>query len=256
MNLARILEGYLEPLALLWLLVLGHGLLKLAKRQWRRSLCPLLVAAGLFVIGATPLPISLLVSLERPYAGVAMASVPPADAVVMLGGMTTPSASDPFGFQFSDSVDRVVTAIELVRQRKGRMLVVGGGLDSRVPNAGEGESLRQWIETWHVLPAPVQVLGACQNTRDEAVRTRALADAQGWQRIILVTSAAHMRRAEATFRRAGLEVVPFACDFEGMSALPWRWEDGVRPSVSGFDRLGRYLHEVIGLWVYRWRGWA
>jgi uncharacterized SAM-binding protein YcdF (DUF218 family) len=64
-----------------------------------------------------------------------------------------------------------------------------------------------------------------------------------------------MRRAEATFRGAGLEVVPFACDFAGMAALPWRWEDTLTPSVLGFQQLDGYLHEVIGMWVYRWRGW-
>lgn len=256
MNLARILEAALDPLALMCLLLLSYVLLKVAKRQWRKTVCPLLVALCICVIGTSPLPASLLASLERPYSGATIASLPPADAVVMLGGMTAPSPSDPFGFQFEASVDRVVTAIELARQRKGRVLVVGGGLSSRVANPGEGEFLRQWIEAWRVPPAPVQVLGACRNTKDEAVRTRALADSQGWQRIILVTSAAHMRRAEATFRRAGLEVVPFACDFEGMSAFPWCWEDVLLPWATGFDRLNRYLHEVVGLWVYRWRGWA
>ena len=256
MNPARLLDGFLQPLALLWLVLLLYGLLKLAKRQWRRAGCPLLVATCLYVVGATRLPVSLLASLERPYAGVPVSSLPAADAVVMLGGMTIPSSPDLFGFHFDAEVDRVVTAIELVRQRKGRVLVLGGGLNARTANPGEGELLRHWIEAWNVPPAPVQVLGVCRNTRDEAVRARALAEAQGWQRIILVTSAAHMRRAEATFRRTGLDVIPFACDFDAMAALPWGWEDALCPSVSGFQRLDRYLHEIIGMWVYRWRGWV
>ena len=255
MDTARVIEGFLQPLALLWLALLLYALLKLARRQWRLACCPLLVAACLYAVGATSLPASLLASLERPYAGVEIPSLPAADAVVMLGGITTPSSPDVFDFQFEGEVDRVITAIELVRQRKGRALVVGGGLDGRTANPGEGELLRRWIEAWNVPPAPVHVLGVCQNTRDEAVRTRALAEAQGWQRIILVTSAAHMRRAEATFRGAGLEVIPFACDFAGMAALPWRWEDTLTPSVLGFQQLDGYLHEVIGMWVYRWRGW-
>ena len=255
MNPARVLDGFLQPLALLWLALLFYALLKLARRQWRLACCPLLVAACLYVVGATSLPASLLASLERPYAGVEIPSLPAADAVVMLGGMTAPSSTDVFGFHFDGEVDRVVTAIELVRQRKARALVLGGGLNARTANPGEGELLRRWIEAWNVPPAPVHVLGACQHTRDEAVRTRALAEAQGWQRIILVTSAAHMRRSEATFRRAGLEVLPFACDFDGLAALPWRWEDSLAPSVPGFERLGRYLHEVVGMWTYRWRGW-
>jgi len=256
MNPARLLDGLLQPLAVLWLGVTLYGLVKLARRQWRLAGCPLLVAACLYALGATSLPAKLLASLERPYAGGELSSLPPADAVVMLGGMTTPSAEDLFDFDFDAEVDRVVTAIELVRQRKGRALVVGGGMNARIANPGEGELLRRWIELWNVPQAPVHVLGVCLNTRDEAVRARALAEAQGWQRIILVTSAAHMRRAAACFRRAGLEVVPWACDFDGMSSLPWRWQDSILPSVSGFEMLSRYLHEVVGMWVYRWRGWV
>lgn len=256
MDLARVINEYLQPLALLWLALLFYVLLKLARRQWRRAWCPLLVAACIYVVGATRIPTSLLASLERPYVGGTISSVPAADAVVMLGGMTRPSTNDLFGFHFEAEADRVIAAIELVRRHKGRVLVLGGGMSPVIPNPGEGELLRPWIETWNVAPAPVQVLGVCLNTRDEAVRTRALAQAQGWQRIILVTSACHMRRAEATFRKVGLDVIPFACDFAGTAALPWRWEDALLPpSAIGFERLGQYLHEVIGVAVYRWRGW-
>jgi uncharacterized SAM-binding protein YcdF (DUF218 family) len=241
---------------LLWVALSLYALVKLARRQWRLAGCPLLAAICIYVVGATSLPWRLAASLERPYAGRELASLAAADAVVMLGGITRPSPHEFFGFHFDAEADRVVTAIELLRQRKGRALVLGGGLDDRRPNPGEGELLRRWIETWNVPPAPVHVLGICENTRDEAARTRALAEAQGWQRIILVTSAAHMRRAEATFRRAGLDVVPWACDFDALSALPRPWRDALLPSVTGFQKLGQYFHEKVGMWVYRWRGWV
>ncbi|MCZ7634940.1 MAG: YdcF family protein [Verrucomicrobia bacterium] len=253
--MAKLLSDCLQPLAALWLGLVLLTLWRWGQRQWRLSLCPALLAALVWGIGATPLPATWLASLERPYAVVDTATGPPADAVVMLGGMTTPSEHDVFGFHFGGDADRVVTAVELVRQRKGRVLVLGGGQSPQTPNPGEGELLRRWVEAWNVPRTPVFLLGVCRDTRDEAERTRTLAELHGWKRILLVTSAAHMRRAEATFRRLGLEVTPWACDFDGLSALAGRRGLYLIPGTSGFDQLDRYVHEVVGYWVYRWRGW-
>jgi hypothetical protein len=27
------------------------------------------------------------------------------------------------------------------------------------------------------------------------------------------------------------------------------------PGPGGFEGLAAYLHEIVGWWVYRWRGW-
>ncbi len=254
--MAKALSIFLQPLAALWVLMILVLLWSLRRRYWRAAGGLFLAVAGLYVVGGTPLSTHLLASLERPYAEIQLARLPEADAVVLLGGMLSPSSRDVFGFHFDGGVDRAVTALEAVRQHKGRALVVGGGMNPRVPNLGEGEFLRRWMAHWKLSPVPVETLGACRDTRDEAERTRQLAAARGWRRIILVTSASHMRRAEATFRRTGLEVVCLPCDFEGLAGLETRrnWL-GLAPHLNGFIHLERYLYERVGWWVYRWRGW-
>lgn len=252
----KTLAGFVGGIALLWLVLVATGVWQLWRRRWRGALLPLAVAALIYGVGATPLTALLLASLERPYAGVKIELLPAADAVVMLGGMGGASPHEVFAFQFDAQTERVVTAVELVRQRKGKALVLGGGWSPWVPNPGEGELMKGWLAAWGVSPVPMHVLGLCKDTRDEALRARALADAQGWRRVILVTSASHMRRAEATFRKAGLDVVCFACDFEGLAALQSRWQPLKPPGPGGFVRLDAFLHEVVGWWAYRWRGWV
>jgi uncharacterized SAM-binding protein YcdF (DUF218 family) len=254
--MAKLLSDLLQPLAALWLALVLLTLWRLAFRQWRLAACPALVAGFLWLGGASPLPAAWLASLERPYAGVDLNALPPADAVVVLGGIAVPSTNDVFGFHFRAQGDRLITGIEAARRRKGRALVLGGGLDPATPNPGEGELLRRWVEAWNVPRVPVYLLGLCRDTRDEAERTQVLAEGHGWKRIVLVTSAAHMRRAEAAFRRLGLDVIPFACDFEGITATAGRRGLYYIVSPDGFAQLGDYLHEIVGFWVYRWRGWV
>lgn len=76
-------------------------------------------------------------------------------------------------------------------------------------------------------------------------------------RILLVTSAYHLRRAEAVFRKAGMDVIPVACDFvAGLAELESKPLFNPIPRPGGFDKMQLYMHEVIGWWVYRWRGWV
>jgi uncharacterized SAM-binding protein YcdF (DUF218 family) len=98
--------------------------------------------------------------------------------------------------------------------------------------------------------------GACRNTHDEALRLRALALENGWRRFLLVTSASHQRRALATFRQQGLEVVAAPCNF--LTTLSPEAEPPIFgiPTNLGFVFASTWLHEEIGWLEYRRRGWV
>lgn len=72
-------------------------------------------------------------------------------------------------------------------------------------------------------------------------------------RIALVTSAIHMPRTLATARQLGVDPVPVRCDFQQISSPGWRaW----LPNNGAPWLFRQALHESVGLWVYRLRGWA
>ena len=74
------------------------------------------------------------------------------------------------------------------------------------------------------------------------------------QQVLLVTAAPHLPRALATFRAAGIQAIPAATDFEVMPEPPHplRW----LPDAQALADSTRALKEYLGLWAYRWRGWA
>jgi uncharacterized SAM-binding protein YcdF (DUF218 family) len=98
-------------------------------------------------------------------------------------------------------------------------------------------------------------LGANGDTHDEALKVRALATERGWRRVLLVTSANHLRRASATFRAQGFEVISAPCNFlTNVSTEPG--PSGLLvPRYDGFVKAAIYLHEQAGWWMYRRRGW-
>jgi uncharacterized SAM-binding protein YcdF (DUF218 family) len=245
-----------EPIGLVWI-----GLGALAICLWvRRQRRFAAASAGIFlfvtIIGSTPVPDWLLESLERPYAGVRIEDLPAADAIVMLGGGSEPARYEAFGVHLSTAADRIVMARALQRIGKSTALMLGGGgakLGGRMRIEADG--VREMLAAWDAPPESMIPLGFNRDTHDEALHARAVADAHGWNRILLVTSGNHMRRAAAVFRRQGFEVIPAPCNFlTALSTAPGPFLISV-PRYDGFVKAAIWLHERAGWWIYRKRGW-
>lgn len=246
----------LEPVGIVWL-----GLLFLTAALWwkkQRALTGLAGGLALFVtvIGATSIPGTLLGSLEKPYAGVDLDTLPQADAIVLLGGGAAASRYETGRTHLTTAGDRLVMARALFQREKAPVLLLGGNA-SKLDDTTllEAELVRDLLAAWGVPPAALIPLGANGDTHDEALKVRALAAARGWHRVLLVTSANHQRRATATFRAQGLEVIPVPSNFlTNVSTAPGPPGVGV-PRYDGFVKTAIWLHEQAGWWMYRRRGW-
>jgi uncharacterized SAM-binding protein YcdF (DUF218 family) len=89
-------------------------------------------------------------------------------------------------------------------------------------------------------------------THENAAYSANFLHLKGITRVLLVTDAYHMRRAELSFKKEGLEVIPAACGYRSVgiwhaSNLVPTWE-----SVGFNEDL---LHEVLGLVWYKLHGW-
>ena len=82
------------------------------------------------------------------------------------------------------------------------------------------------------------------------------AAAHGWRRVLLVSSGYHLARAEAVFRKAGLDVMPAGAEFLGLDGLDGKGSWMVVPRSRGFDLIGYWAHEQVGWIFYRWKGWV
>ncbi len=96
------------------------------------------------------------------------------------------------------------------------------------------------------------------NTAQEAIAIHQLLQASDPAtinpRILLVTSAFHMRRAQRLFERQGMIMEPFPVDFQarGQWAGPI-WCDPTHwlPTAGALDGSSRALRELLGRLIYR-----
>ncbi len=205
--------------------------------RWRRLLWILAVieAAAILFIGLTPVADWLLSRVSWSD------SLRPAPAVVVLSSDVHRNGSLP-----SEAHDRLLQALELLRHGYARTLVV-----TRIPPPSPS-SLPAIQEEMRGLGLsyPVIELGRVGDTHDEAIEVARLERARGWKEVILVTNRWHMLRARAVFLKAGASVICSPCeesrfDYQAPLALP--------------DRLWAFrtwLHEWLGYYVYRLKGWV
>lgn len=245
-----------QPLTLAWLLLTLWLVIALVRRRHGTRLLRLAWLILSLPI-CTPLPSWFLAQLENRHPAVRLEDLPKADFIVCLGGGMEPGQREPTGIHLTvGGADRLTTALALAVRRQAPALVLGGGGSRR-----GGKTIAQAdaiaAELTRIAPLPVETLslGLCADTHDEAVKAAALAQQRGWKKVLLVTSASHMPRAAATFAKTGLQVVAVPCSYESS----FNRSDEIRwfhlPHAGGLSLYSAWLHEVLGLAVYRWRGW-
>ncbi len=184
---------------------------------------------------------------------VPLTSVGSVDAIVVLSGMIRQVDGAPLG-EWDGAVDRFEGGISLFKAGKAPLLVFTRGQMPWQPDAiPEGELLARRAIQLGVPQGAIRLTAKVGNTAEEAVAARKLFSFAKEKKVILVTSAFHMRRAQYLFERAGFEVVPFRVDYQ-VDTISDLTILRFLPSAVALEQSEKALHEMIG-WLYYWGRW-
>jgi uncharacterized SAM-binding protein YcdF (DUF218 family) len=250
-TLSKLLSLLIYPLSLS-LLLCGLALIFSRLRWPRRSFYTLLLAVGWLYLCSTALFANFLSgTLERGFVPRAMSVIDKADAIVLLGGGIRGDTHMGTLPDLNQRADRLVHAVALYKAGKAPLVVLSGGGEE-----GARTEAQQMKDLLLVMGVPAQHIlleNQRRDTHDNAVFTAHLLKSRGISRILLVTSAFHMRRSLALFEAQGVDAVPAPTDYQQLvsqQVVPdWL------PLVSNLSQSTDALHEIVGFWIYRWRGW-
>jgi uncharacterized SAM-binding protein YcdF (DUF218 family) len=263
--LSKILPLFLYPLGLACLL-LGVGLLI----RRREGLYTRLVTLGLLVLwlgGNRIVATALVRSLEWMHipASASGAAVPQADVIVVLGGSARAQAFPRPMAELDERGSRLFYAARLYRQGAAEHVLLSGG---NVPwlsssSTPEAETMADVLAFMGVPREAMWLEPNSRNTYENAVETQKILESQGVSRVILVTSAMHMPRSYRVFQKTGLEVIPLSADYlvsQGDWDLLFQPDPVVQllnllPTARNLHMTTDALKEVVGIAVYRLRGW-
>jgi len=180
------------------------------------------------------------------------------DLAVVLGGTTDVDREPSDRLFFHKGADRVTHALNLYHSGKVKKILFTGGNARLFEDPDRDNSpIFDFYVMCGVQPEDIIIESSSRNTRENALFVKDLvAENSSAGKVILVTSAFHMRRAEGCFRKVGIDVIGFSTDF--YSALPqdrFRF-DGLIPSSAPLIKWNFLIKEWIGYAAYWMMGFV
>ena len=258
--LSKLLPLLVYPLGFSCFLLLAA--LGLCWKRSRWTFVPILVAFLILVTaGNVRFSNNLIKSLEWQY--LPSENLPKAEAIVVLGGATRDKEPPRIIPDMSDRGDRLLYAAKLYKDGVAPIIILTGGrIQWYGGKSSEAKSMATVLELMGI-PRQVMVLESRSlNTYENAVYTKEILDHQKIKRILLVTSAAHMPRSLAIFKKQGINAIPAPADFmiseRNLIESQFSTESRILSFIPHADSLAHTtyaLKEYIGTIIYRLRGW-
>jgi uncharacterized SAM-binding protein YcdF (DUF218 family) len=177
----------------------------------------------------------------------------PADSVkkvytyaVVLGGMSDQDKRNG-KLVIERSIDRIIQAVILYNQGKVKKIIVTGG-SGELLNQGQKESMliKDFCIKLGVRDSDILIETESRNTYENAIFTKRLIPYEK-EKVLLITSAFHMRRSAAVFAKAGYKFDTLATDpFVTRPAI----DDYFLPNARALVGWQTLLKEMVGYLVY------
>lgn len=136
------------------------------------------------------------------------------------------------------SLARVIEGVSVYNAHPNMKIIFSGyGDKDPVSNARKNAQMAMVLG---VKGEDIILLEKAKDTHEEAVQAKKII---GNSDLILVTSASHMPRAAALFKKAGISVTAAPTDFQ-VKESETLWQ---LPSAGGLERSERAFHEYLGL---------
>ncbi|MBE0623839.1 MAG: YdcF family protein [Burkholderiales bacterium] len=182
-----------------------------------------------------------------------LSAMPVAQAIVVLSEGRVRPPGDAGASEWTDA-DRFYGGVGLYKSGKAPILIFTGGWSPRQPNARlEGEVLIGYAMDLGIPRDRMLSTAKVQSTEQEAHAVADLLAARTApstkSRVLLVTSALHMRRARMLFARAGLETIAFPVDFKVSAGRAFTLLD-LLPNAASLKLTETALRELYGFAFY------
>ncbi|MCO5948661.1 YdcF family protein [Mucilaginibacter flavidus] len=164
--------------------------------------------------------------------------------VIVLGGFSGVDANGEG--VFNQSSDRFIQSLKLVTTGKATHILISGGNGNLLAGSfRESDWVKTQLEQLKVPDSLIVIENQSRNTLENAAFSKSILAQKHLQPpYLLVTSAFHMRRAIAIFKKQKMDVVPFPCCY-----IAGNGEFTITDFIPDADPLSTwnfYVKEVVG----------
>jgi uncharacterized SAM-binding protein YcdF (DUF218 family) len=178
------------------------------------------------------------------------------DAGILLGGSMKYYDETSQRPVYSLSADRLLQTLALYREGKIRKIILTGGSGQMlVPHHRESQYVREVLLGGGVKEDDILIENESRNTYENAKMTAELIREKNIDgKFLIITSAFHMRRTVACFKKAGLDAAEFPVDPKAVPFHPSPYRT-VMPDPFAFVLWNQLVHEWVGMGAYKVAGY-
>lgn len=243
----NIIAQFFNPISLILAFSLsGLFLLYFTPRQKQGKMLVLVSVMLLVFCSYTPTADILITSLEKQYPpykldnALSLKEMP--KLVVVLGAGHSPNENIPVISRIGyDSMYRLIEGIRIYRMIPGGKLLLSGG--STYGLGSGAEDMAEIAKEIGIKEQDIIIESKSRDTKDQAqIISSMIEDEQ----FILVTSAAHMPRSMALFKKLGMNPIP-ASTRSLEERLYSRTPNPFFPSSTNLQKVEMAVHEYLGI---------
>jgi len=156
---------------------------------------------------------------------------------------------------FIQSSDRIFQAVKLYKKGKiKKILITGGAAEFLRKDTVESVMIKNYLTSIGIPAKDIITEKISRNTHENAYYTAKLLQNYKYDKLLLITSAMHIKRANACFKKVGLNCDVFPVDYHS-GDMQYNLFDFFIPSVQVLFYWNLYIHEILGLISYKISGY-
>jgi len=178
------------------------------------------------------------------------------DVAVVFTGMTNSYKSPKDRVHFNKGADRIMQAVHLYKRGKVKKILVSGGSGKLLEDGYEEATiLKSVLLDCSVAPEDIIIENKAMNTQENALYSAEIIRQQfSGKRVLLITSAFHMRRSKGCLAKEDIKFDTYAVDYYSFdrSFMP---NVLIFPSEYAMHKWQKLIHELVGYSVYKMMGY-
>jgi uncharacterized SAM-binding protein YcdF (DUF218 family) len=251
--LSKTVSYLVMPVTLICIILLASALIKNSK--WKRRL--FWVGLGMLLLFSNEFVANEIMRAWE-IKTIAYADLKPHDLGIVLTGSTIPFLEPNDRVYFQRGADRVTHTVQLYKMGLIKKVLISGG-SGRILTEDEPEAnkFKKAMIMMGVDSANIMIENETRNTYESAVAVKPMLDKLHYreENCLLITSAFHMRRSLACYRKAGVELKPFTTDFYAHPRT-FTLDALIIPELEAIVLWQKLIKEWVGLATYKVLGYA
>jgi len=248
--ISKLFTAWFLPPGLFITVMVIWAMFSLRKKKAGLFILMLIYAGFIYGLSITPVSNRLILPLENSYTQLNIKSISSHDVYVVLGGGVHDKSPDlgSTGSPMGDTLQRLVYAFRLYRIQPLPIIVSSG--KSFKCQAAEAPIMKRYLVQMGIHGKDIYMDTTSRNTYENAVAVKRICKKIKCRKIILITSAYHMKRAVFSFRHVGLtNIIPAPSDYKTNRSCYNLMS--YMPSMGALLNSYRALHEYIGTFYYK-----